>query len=96
MAGNDPHPPIRLVRVGRGVRDALGTPCPEKSSFEGGQPCERVQRSKAGGCQPRKAIPDAPSKPKPSPYVMPMKMDASGATDEVNPGSTTSRTNYLT
>ena len=26
----------------------------------------RVQRSKAGGCQPRKAIPDAPSKPKPS------------------------------
>ncbi|GEM_PF-3643598 len=24
-----------------------------------------------------------------------MKMDASGATDEVNPGSTTSRANYL-
>ena len=38
-----------------------------KSSFEGGQPCERVQRSKAGGCQPRSAIPNAPSKPKPSP-----------------------------
>gem|GEM_PF-6880984 len=37
-----------------------------KSTFEGGQPCERVQRSKAGGCQPRKAILDALSKPNPS------------------------------
>ncbi len=27
-----------------------------KSSFEGGQPCERVQRSKAGGCRTRLGI----------------------------------------
>src|SRR5690606_36991792 len=37
------------------------------SSFEGGQPCDRVQRSKAGACQPREGVPDALSKPKPSP-----------------------------
>ena len=28
-----------------------------ESSFEGGQPCERVQRSKAGGCLQRSALP---------------------------------------
>jgi len=59
------RPPQRHL-LSSNFRRGTAPPRGDKSSFKGGQPCERVQRSKAGGCQPRKAIPDAPSKPKPS------------------------------
>jgi len=70
------HQPPNLNRISSlipasSASHRLGRPSPaRKSSFEGGQPCERVQWSKAGGCQPRKAIPDAPSKPKPPNHAM--------------------------
>src|SRR5690606_25914488 len=66
-----------------------------KSSFEGGQPCERVQRSKAGGCSHPVSNTRCPEQSKTLPTnVIPAKADASGATDAVNPGSTTFRTYY--